>query len=118
VRLRLTESPWGYAFPAVAVLGWAAVRLALARGRDREAFVASSAYLLGMVASAAFGIYPFVLPSNGDPTVGLTAREAAASPHALAVGLAWWIPGILFAALGQVLVYRVFRGKVRPESAP
>jgi cytochrome bd-type quinol oxidase subunit 2 len=33
-----------------------------------------------MLTSAAFGVYPYVLPSNTDPRLGLTIYNTAAAP--------------------------------------
>jgi cytochrome d ubiquinol oxidase subunit II len=116
----LAERPWGALFPLLAVAGLAG---AIGFGRRagpadaRRAFLASSAYLLGMLASAAFGLYPYVLPGRPSIASGLTAQGAAAPSYGLRVGLLWWIPGMLLAALYSVHVYRSFAGKVAPEEA-
>jgi cytochrome d ubiquinol oxidase subunit II len=68
-----------------------------------------------MLTSAAFGVYPYVLPSNTDPRLGLTVGNAAAAHYGLKVGLAWFIPGILLAAGYFVYIYRSFAGKVSLE---
>jgi cytochrome bd ubiquinol oxidase subunit II len=65
--------------------------------------------------SAAFGVFPYVLPSNGSPGAGLTVTSAAAAEYGLYVGLAWWIPGMALAVLYSVFVYRHFAGKVADE---
>lgn len=65
-----------------------------------------------MLCSAAFGLYPYVLPAHPDPALGLTVASAAAPLHGLEVGLAWWIPGMLLAAGYIIFVYRHFSGKV------
>jgi cytochrome d ubiquinol oxidase subunit II len=114
VPARLRAHPWGYVFPALAIAGLLMMRMRGRRHADLNRFLASCAYLAGMMASAAFGLYPYVLPSNGDPSLGLTVHNAAASGYGLSVGLAWWIPGILLAAAYFVIVYRRFAGKVRP----
>jgi cytochrome d ubiquinol oxidase subunit II len=69
-------------------------------------------YLIGMLTSAAFGVFPYVLPSNTSPDAGLTVTNAAAAEYGLYVGLAWWIPGMALALLYSVFVYRHFKGKV------
>jgi cytochrome d ubiquinol oxidase subunit II len=108
----LTEHPWGFVFPAVAVAGLAGARLA---GADMRAFLCSCAFIAGMLASAAFGLYPYVLPSNTDPALGLTIYNAATSTYGLKIGLAWWIPGMMLVIGYFVFVYRHFAGKVRME---
>jgi cytochrome bd ubiquinol oxidase subunit II len=106
------ERPWGVIFPALAVAGLAWVGYATARGREGSAFLASGAYLLGMLASAAFGLYPLVLPAV-NPAYSLTVDNAAASAYSQTVGLVWWLIGMGLAAVYFVFTYRLFRGKVK-----
>jgi len=115
VGRNLAARPWGWIFPAIAVAGWIAVRVLLRRDRQAGAFLASCTFLVGMIASAANGLYPYVLPAIGDGAPGITASAAATTDHGLKVGLAWWIPGMLLVALYFVYNYRHFSGKVRPE---
>ena len=70
-------------------------------------------FILGMLTSAAFGIYPYVLPSNADPALSLTILNAAAPPYGLRIGLMWFIPGMLLACAYFVYAYRSFSGKVK-----
>jgi cytochrome bd ubiquinol oxidase subunit II len=106
------ERPWGLVLPILALGGLAGVGYFNFKEQDRAAFLSSSAYILGMLTSTVFAIYPEVLPAV-DPTNSLTIYNAAASPYGLAVGLVWWSIGIALAAVYFVLIYRLFRGKVR-----
>jgi cytochrome d ubiquinol oxidase subunit II len=63
-----------------------------------------------MLAGAAVGLYPNVLPASTDPANSLTINNAATSAHVLQVGLYWWIPGIGIAIGYFVLIYRTFAG--------
>src|SRR5579871_6928561 len=80
--------------------------------QDLAAFLSSCLFLVGMLTSATFGVYPYVLPSNVEPTAGLTISNASAAPYGLYIGLAWWIPGMILAGVYSVFVYRHFAGKV------
>jgi cytochrome d ubiquinol oxidase subunit II len=107
---RFREHPWGYLFPLLAGAGLAA---AIAFGRKGLApFLGSSVFLAGMLASVAFSVFPYVLPSSLDPSKGLTAQAAAADGRALRVALAWWLPGMALASGYAALVYWKFRGRV------
>jgi len=113
VQPQLSQSyaarPWGYLFPLLAIaglLGMRFTRAALAQ------FLGSCVFIVGMLTSAAFGVYPYVLPSNADPKLGLTIYNTAAAPYGLKVGLAWFIPGMLLASVYFIYVYRGFAGKV------
>jgi len=105
--------PWGFAVPAVALLSLALVRLWTPR-RSAAAFLASSVFIAAMLSSAAFGLYPYVLPSRPDPQFGLTIANASAASYGLRIGLAWWVPGVALAIGYAVFTYRHFGGKVRP----
>jgi len=112
VPRQLTDEPWRLVFPALALGGLlAALRLTAAK-KDRTAFLSSCTYLAGMLSSAAFGLYPYVLPANGDPSLGLTVHSTAADAYGLRVGLVWWIPGMALATGYVTCVYRRFAGKV------
>jgi cytochrome d ubiquinol oxidase subunit II len=88
------------------------MRIWSARAPDKGAFLSSCLYLIGMLTSAAFGVFPYVLPSNSSPEAGLTVINAAAAEYGLYIGLAWWIPGMALAVVYSVFVYRRFAGKV------
>jgi cytochrome d ubiquinol oxidase subunit II len=104
--------PWGLIFPMLAVMGMVGTRMLSSRGKDLKAFLASGLYLLGMVTSVAFGVFPNVLPANTTPDLSLTIHNAATAEHGLIVGLWWFIPGIALAIGYSVLAYRHFAGKV------
>ncbi|HEX4992221.1 MAG TPA: cytochrome d ubiquinol oxidase subunit II [Rubrobacteraceae bacterium] len=106
--------PYGYVLPLVAVAGLIGIIVFNVRERDREAFLASSAYIVGMLTSTVFAVYPRVLPAV-NPENSLTITNAAASDYGQAVGLIWWSIGMVLAVVYFVVIYRLFRGKVRLE---
>jgi cytochrome d ubiquinol oxidase subunit II len=112
LKASYAERPWGYIFPFLALVGLAGMRLLDRRREGLEAFLCSCLFLLAMLVSAAFGLYPYVLPSSGDPALSLTIANAAAAPYGLRVGLFWFIPGILLTTGYFVYTYRSFAGKV------
>lgn len=103
--------PAGYVFPLIAVAGLAGVFHFLRRGAEKPAFVSSAAYLLGMMTSAVFGLFPNVLPAI-DPARSLTIYNAAAPDSGLRTGVMWFIPGALLVCFYVAFVYRKFAGKV------
>jgi cytochrome d ubiquinol oxidase subunit II len=105
--------PWGVVFPILAVGGLGAIWWSHHHQHDGRSLMGSGAYLAGMLTSAAFTLYPAVLPAT-DPTYSLTIENAAAPTYGLVVGLVWWVLGMLLALVYFVLIYRLFRGKVRP----
>jgi cytochrome d ubiquinol oxidase subunit II len=108
IAANFTSHPWGLIFPAAAVFGLAGAWFFT----QLRAFLASCLFLAGLLASAAFGIYPYVLPSSDNPAAGLTIHNSAAAQSGLTIGLYWWIPGMLLATAYTVFVYRRFTGKV------
>jgi cytochrome d ubiquinol oxidase subunit II len=112
VSRHMTAAPGGFLLAALALAGLGGVLYGLARGRPRAAFLSSAAYLVGMLASVAYGLFPYVLPANSNPAYGLTLYSVSAPASGLRIGLYWWIPGMLVAGAYFVFVYRHFRGKV------
>ncbi len=104
--------PAGYVFPALALTGLLGVFYFFRRGHDLGAFLASSLYIVGMLTSLVFSVFPNVLPANNDPALSLTIQNAAAPEYGLRVGLMWFIPGILLALGYNVFLYRKFAGKI------
>jgi cytochrome d ubiquinol oxidase subunit II len=99
------DHPWRLVFPALALTGLAAMRIV----RDaRHVFLASAAFLAGLLATAAAGLYPSILPARQHRPFGLTIDNAASGEHALSVALWWWIPGVLLAGGYFLFIYRAF----------
>lgn len=113
----LSTRPLGAIVPAVAVAGLVAVPWLIRADRTKAAFVASAAYLLGMLGSAAYGIFPYVLPAR-VPEHGLTLQAAAAQPEGLALGLWWWIPGMILATGYFVFLYTRLPRGLSAEDGP
>src|SRR5579872_1639375 len=104
--------PWGYIFPVSAVMALLLARVWTPRG-GAGAFLASSAFIATMLVSAAFGLYPYVLPSSAGIQFGLTVSNAAAASYGLRVSLWWFVPGIALAMGYFLFTHRRFAGKVR-----
>ena len=106
--------PVGYILPALAVAGLAGIQFELRRNGERNAFLASCGYLLGMLTSVVFGVYPLVLPAR-NPVYSLTVSNTKAGDYGLRIGLIWWVVGMILAAGYFVYVYRTFAGKIGEE---
>ena len=111
ILLNFLQWPAGWILPALAIAGLAGVKLFLIQRREMAAFLASCTYLVGMLTSVVFGVYPMVLPAR-DGLHSLTVAGAAAHPYGLKIGLAWWSIGMLLAAGYFTMVYRSFAGKL------
>jgi cytochrome bd ubiquinol oxidase subunit II len=107
--------PWGFIFPLIALASVIAMGYFHLKKCDLLAFFSSCAFLAGLMASAAFGLYPLVLPDSSG-VHSLTIQNASGSLYGQTVGLIWWSIGMLLAAMYFVITYRLFWGKVSLSS--
>lgn len=108
--------PLAFAIPVGVIITLLGIPFFVKKGKELSAFLCSSLYLFFMLAGAAFGQYPALLPSISDKTRDITIAKAISGPHTLSVGLIWWAFGMVLAFGYFFLVYRMFRGKVDLES--
>ena len=99
----------------MALAGLVAVGWYLSRRDDMRAFLASCAYLVGMLTSVVFGLYPYVLPASSSEAHALTVYNTKAADYGLRIGLVWWTIGMILVTGYFVYAYRNFRGKVTLE---
>lgn len=122
VRQQLGAQPLGHVLTFLALAGllaaWRFSRPGAPESDDARAFFSSCLFLVGLLGVTAFGLYPFVLPSNTDPALGLTVENASAPAVALETALYWWTPGMLLAAGYTAFVYSRLRGRVAPGESP
>jgi cytochrome d ubiquinol oxidase subunit II len=112
--VRFTETPLGGALPA-ATLACLFVSLpALKLGHEMQAWFASSTMLIALILSAAFGIFPYVLPGLEEGT-GLHVAASAAAELERGQALAWGLPLLGFALVSLLLLLRrvCWRGRAR-----
>jgi cytochrome d ubiquinol oxidase subunit II len=97
-------------------IGIAAVLLALgglvagfAAGPRRAglAFAGSCAFVAGLLAATAAGLFPVLLRSSGDPALSITAYAAGAEAPGLRAALGWWPLGFVLAAGYFVVLFRL-----------
>jgi cytochrome bd ubiquinol oxidase subunit II len=106
----------GFLIPVIVFISLAVMIYSIRKGQDKLAFVGSALYIVGMLVGAAFALYPVVLPASTDPAHrSLTIYNTAAGRHGLTVAFTWWILGMVLALGYFVLLFRMFRGKVRLE---
>jgi cytochrome d ubiquinol oxidase subunit II len=104
--------PLDFLAPILVVLSLGVIRSAIRARKALRGFLGSCVYLAAMLAGAAAGLYPALLPSVGGAGQDLTVARAIASPHTLHIGLVWWTIGMLLALMYFSIVYWLFRGKV------
>ena len=108
--------PIDFIFPIAVLTGLALMRFTLGHPSRLPAFLGSCLYLFAMLAGAAAGLFPVLLPSVGSEGRDMTIATAIAGPHTLRVGLIWWTFGTALAIMYFVIVYWLFRGKVPTDA--
>lgn len=109
-----TKYPVGWLIPVAVATALVAIKYFNAKGKDKPAFIASSAYLATMLVGAVFALYPNVLPAM-NPAYSLTIENASAGSYGLRVGLIWWSIGIVIAIGYFYYLFKTFAGKVEPS---
>jgi cytochrome d ubiquinol oxidase subunit II len=122
LRQQLGARPAGHLLTLLAAAGlvgvWRFSRRGSPESWDVRAFLSSCLFLASLLGVTTFSLYPLVLPSNGEPALGLTVHNAAAPATALVTALYWWVPGMGLAAGYTAFVYRRFRGRIDVTTAP
>ncbi len=83
---------------------------------ERTAFLFSSIAIAGIILTAGFSMFPFIMPSSTDPVSSLTIWDAVSSKKTLGI---MFVVTIIFLPLIMIYtswVYRVLRGKVTVQS--
>lgn len=104
--------PWMIAAPTLGFAGALAV-LIIARGW--LAFMASTTAVAGVILTAGFAMFPFIMPSSFQPNSSLTVWDATSSPYTLT--LMFWATVIFLPIVlaYTIWAYRVMGGKVTVE---
>src|SRR5690606_8910694 len=104
---------------AAPLLGIGAALLAavlLWKGARAAAFLATSTAITGIILTTGFALFPFLMPSSLQPSLGLTVWDASSSHFTL------WVMLLVAVVLLPVVlaytgwVYRVLRGPVTADS--
>jgi len=101
--------PWMILAPFL-VFGGAGLVLWLRR--PMLIFVASGLAVAGVITTAGFGLFPFLLPSSLDPKMGLTVWDASSSHMTLFIMLIATLIFLPIVLTYTAWVYRVLRGPV------
>ncbi len=115
VPATLFHQPARLIFPLAGILALGGSVLAYRRGRDELAFGLWSGFLAMLLASAAAGLYPVLLPSSVDPAFSVTLEQVRADDRSLRLGAVWWPIGIALAVAYTVYVHWRFSNRLGPE---
>ena len=114
---RLVDHPWTLIFPLLAIGSVVATFVFWRRAIWQRAFIASSLFIVGLLTTAAAGLYPNLLPARHGHPNSLTIDNAAAGPHSLRIGIVWWPLGMALAVAYFVYSYRTFFRSPPTEAA-
>lgn len=98
--------------PLAGLLGALLAAVLLAAGARRAALFASSVATAGVVTTAGFGLFPFLLPSSSHPGESLTVWDASSSQGTLGLMLIAVIVFLPIILAYTSWVYYVLRGPV------
>jgi cytochrome d ubiquinol oxidase subunit II len=100
--------------PALGVAG--ALLVLLSPGAGARAFIASSLSITGVIFTAGFALFPFLMPSSSQPSAGLTIWDGSSSHLTLWIMLLAVVVFLPIVIFYTGWVYRVMRGKVTQAS--
>lgn len=75
--------------PAIGIISLLGVVLSTAAGKSGMTFVLSSLALVGIICTAGFSLFPFIMPSSIDPVYSLTIWDVVSSHKTL--GIMFWV---------------------------
>ena len=104
--------PWMLAAPALVFAGALLSIILLAARREGWALIANVLAIAGVIATAGFSAFPFLLPSSLDPNASLTIWDASSSRMTLLIMLVAVVVFLPFVLAYTAFVYRVLRGRV------
>jgi cytochrome d ubiquinol oxidase subunit II len=100
----------------IAVFAGAVLAAFCARiGWSKTAFVASGAAVTGVILTAGFALFPFIVPSSTQPNHSLTLYDAVSSQLTLGIMLVMVVVFLPLIAIYTAWVYAMLRGKITPE---
>lgn len=107
--------PWMMLAPVTGFLGIALALFSANRKMEHLAFICSGFAIAGIILTAGFSMFPFVMPSYTDPNSSLTLWDAASSYRTMGI---MFIAAIIFLPLIVLYtswVFHVMRGTVTVE---
>jgi cytochrome d ubiquinol oxidase subunit II len=104
--------PWMIAAPVIGVVG-GVLALLLAKSRfEKSVFICTGLTIVGVILTAGFSMFPFIMPSSLDGRSSLTVWDSTSSQMTLQIMLIAVIIFLPIILIYTSWVYRVMRGKV------
>lgn len=110
------RQPALFVVPMMGLLAIANIPREMSRGRDFNAFLSSAASIVFLMALFGIDMYPHFVYSNPNPEYSLSIYNAASSQKTLGIMLIIATLGMPLVISYTIVIYRIFRGKVRLES--
>lgn len=112
------EQPLLFALPLLGMLAIANISREIFYRRVGRAFLSSCVSILSLMSIFALGQFPYLARSSlGPPSLSLSLVDAASSQKSLEILLVLVLIGIPFVIAYTAVIYWVFRGKVKLDSA-
>jgi len=108
--------PWAWVVVLLNILAIANIPRAIHLNRPGYAFISSICTLAALTFLFGIAMYPNLLVSSDDPSYNLNIYNAASSQQTLGIMLVIAMMGLPFVLSYTVIVYWIFRGKVKMGS--
>lgn len=108
--------PWMLLAPIAGFVGIAFALLSSNAKKEKTAFVFSSTAIAGIILTAGFSMFPFIMPSSTNPVSSLTIWDAVSSEKTLGIMFVVTIIFLPLILLYTSWVFKVLRGKVTVQS--
>lgn len=109
--------PVWFLFPALAVLSLLGIKIFGSQGKSLAAFYSSCLTILMVTFTGVIGLFPNLIPSSLDPAYSLTIYNSSSSIYTLKIMTVVALVFVPIVIAYQIWNYRVFRGKLSPDSA-
>ena len=106
---------WMWIAPIVAYLSTVGTILLLRAARAGFAFITSSLTQAGIIVTAGFGLFPFLMPSSSAPADSLTVWDASSSEKTLMIMFISVLVFLPIVLAYTAWVYRVLKGTITLE---
>lgn len=112
-RARKERYPWAIAVPVLNILAIANIPRAIYKGWPFYAFISSACSIVAFTFLFGLSLFRDLIASRLDPEWSLNVYNAASSEKTLGIMAVIAVLGMPFVLSYTVVVYWVFRGKVR-----
>ncbi len=114
--LSVLINPAAWLIPIICMVGIVFIPLGISKSKYFMSFLGSSIIIAGSIIFVAAGIFPNFVISSTIPTNSLTIYNAASSAATLYNMLIIALIGLPLVFAYQILVYRIFNGKVKIDN--